>query len=109
MQNNPEFNTEWKWVNDSLQEHLSKTQDEENFEDISYEAALELDSTYHHSAHAFLWCKNDKKLWGYDLRGSILMQMRFDGSIGFPGGLIDPTDDTWEDGMITNNEYSFGV
>jgi len=25
--------------------------------------------------------------------------MRFDGFIGFPGGLIDPTDKTWEDGL----------
>ena len=27
------------------------------------------------------------------------MQFRFDGYIGFPGGFIDPTDKTWEDGL----------
>ena len=27
------------------------------------------------------------------------MQMRFDGHIGFPGGFIDKTDHSWEDGL----------
>ena len=27
------------------------------------------------------------------------MQLRFDGYIGFPGGFIDPTDKSWEDGL----------
>lgn len=44
------------------------------------------------AAHVFLWAKNDQKLWGISQLASIMMQMRFDGYIGFPGGLIDPED-----------------
>ena len=98
--NNVEFASNWKWISECLKVHLSKAHDEESYEDISYDAAKMLDSTYHHAAHAFLWCRNEKQLWGYDLRASILMQMRFDGSFGFPGGFIDPTDDSWEDGKF---------
>jgi U8 snoRNA-decapping enzyme len=38
-------------------------------------------------------------LWEIDLKASVLMQFRFDGYIGFPGGFIDPSDKTWEDGL----------
>ena len=72
---------------------------DEDFEDISYESSLKLDKSYTHACHGFLWCKNASKLWNYDLKASIMMQLRFDGHIGFPGGFIDPEDLTWEDGI----------
>lgn len=101
--NNPVFETEWKEINQAIQNDkeigLNWLEIEKDFEDIDYESSLKLDSNYKHAAHAFLWCRNDEKLWGYDLRASILMQMRFDGHIGFPGGFIDETDKSIEDGL----------
>ena len=102
ISNNPEFDSEWHVINSAIKndKELGPTclDVEKDFEEIDYESSLKLDSSYKHAAHAFLWCRNDEKLWGYDLRASILMQMRFDGHIGFPGGFIDETDKTFEDG-----------
>ena len=69
------------------------------FIEISYEEATKLDSSYRHAAHAFICCKNNNKLWSLDLEANIFMQLRFDGHVGFPGGFIDPTDNSWEDGL----------
>jgi U8 snoRNA-decapping enzyme len=76
------------------------------FADISYQEAKESKySHYKHAAHAFIWAKNDNLLWSnYFQRAAILMQMRFDGYIGFPGGIIDDTDESWEAGL--NRELS---
>jgi len=69
------------------------------YEAVSYEEASALDSTYRHAAHALIWSDNDGLLWEYKLRASIFMQLRFDGHLGFPGGFIDNTDNSWEDGL----------
>lgn len=71
----------------------------QDFSDISYDEAKNLGKDYRHAAHAFIWSKNSSNLWGTQMIAWILMQMRFDGYIGFPGGIIDPTDDSWEDGL----------
>ena len=71
---------------------------EEDFEEISYNDSLELDESYKHATHCLLWCRNDAKLWDYNLNASCMMQMRFDGHIGFPGGFIDPSDKNFEAG-----------
>lgn len=57
------------------------------FSSISFEEAKNL-TGYRHAAHVMLWAKNPNKLWSFDLKASILMQMRFDGCLGFPGGLV---------------------
>ncbi len=99
---NPEFIRDWELVKNAALNNESNRQVwlklDQDFEDISYELASKLDTSYNHASHAFLWCKNDGKLWNYDLKASIMMQLRFDGHIGFPGGFIDPEDPTWEDG-----------
>ena len=69
-----------------------------DYVEIEYDEAKKLQG-YQSAAHAFFWAPNPNKLWDFDLRASILMQMRFDGSLGFPGGFIDGTDPTWEFGL----------
>jgi len=56
-------------------------------------------NVYNHAAHVFIWARNESKLWNFDLNASILMQLRFDGFIGFPGGFVDPTDLSIESGL----------
>ncbi|XP_054287088.1 U8 snoRNA-decapping enzyme isoform X2 [Macrosteles quadrilineatus] len=42
------------------------------------------------ASHCMIFARNDKKTFGvYNPRAAILMQMRFDGNLGFPGGLVD--------------------
>lgn len=98
-----EFKRDWELVRAAIQGNESHGEAwlkvDEDFVDISYELALGLDKSYKHASHAFLWARNDGKLWSYDLKASIMMQLRFDGHIGFPGGFIDPEDPTWEDGL----------
>ncbi|KAG8227543.1 hypothetical protein J437_LFUL008415 [Ladona fulva] len=45
---------------------------------------------YTHASHCMLYAKNNDKAFGiYKRRATILMHLRFDGMIGFPGGLVD--------------------
>ncbi|XP_060083283.1 U8 snoRNA-decapping enzyme-like [Ylistrum balloti] len=59
---------------------------------ISYnEAVSETYTTHKHASHTMLLARDPRVLWDlYQARAAILMQMRFDGVIGFPGGLVDP-------------------
>ncbi|KAK3927760.1 U8 snoRNA-decapping enzyme [Frankliniella fusca] len=51
-----------------------------------YENEKKLDA-----GHCMLYARlPSQKFEGYDLRAAVLMQMRFDGHVGFPGGLIEP-------------------
>ncbi|XP_059805502.1 U8 snoRNA-decapping enzyme isoform X3 [Hypanus sabinus] len=55
---------------------------------------------YKHACHAMLYAAEPGKLFGkIPLRYAVLMQMRFDGKIGFPGGFVDPRDNTLEEGL----------
>ncbi|XP_025207964.1 uncharacterized protein LOC112603555 isoform X2 [Melanaphis sacchari] len=46
------------------------------------------------AAHCLIYAENDEKVFGiYNPRASILMQLRYDGYFGFPGGLIDAGED----------------
>ena len=59
-----------------------------DYTDITYDEAKQLNSDdYNHAAHVFIWSKRDDKLWNFNLNATILMQLRFDGFIGFPGKL----------------------
>ncbi|BFZ10463.1 hypothetical protein BsWGS_13502 [Bradybaena similaris] len=43
-----------------------------------------------HASHGMIFARCSKMLWGlYDMKGMVMMQMRFDGVLGFPGGLVD--------------------
>ncbi|XP_021374732.1 uncharacterized protein LOC110464043 isoform X2 [Mizuhopecten yessoensis] len=70
----------------------------EDFLVISYnEATSEKYATHKHASHTMLLARDPRVLWDlYPSRAAILMQMRFDGVIGFPGGLVDPGEDPVE-------------
>uniref|UniRef100_A0A2C9KL81 U8 snoRNA-decapping enzyme n=1 Tax=Biomphalaria glabrata TaxID=6526 RepID=A0A2C9KL81_BIOGL len=43
-----------------------------------------------HAAHGMIFAKKSNLLWNlYDQKGLVMMQVRFDGLLGFPGGLVD--------------------
>ncbi|XP_035825269.1 U8 snoRNA-decapping enzyme-like [Aplysia californica] len=47
-------------------------------------------SSLRHAAHGMIFARKNKLLWDlYDMLGLVMMQMRFDGVLGFPGGLVD--------------------
>lgn len=56
-------------------------------EEILYDQRYE---DYGHAAHCFLYAKSDLSVLSkHEVRADVLMLMRFDGKIGFPGGLIE--------------------
>ncbi|XP_053131891.1 tudor-interacting repair regulator protein [Hemicordylus capensis] len=62
--------------------------------------ALRLGPGWSHSCHAMLFAPNPGMLFGrIPLRYAILMQMRFDGQLGFPGGFVDRRFWSLEDGL----------
>lgn len=47
-----------------------------------------------HAGHCLIFSRTEEKIFGiYTARAVILMQLRFDGYIGFPGGLINDGED----------------
>ena len=59
---------------------------------ISRANALILPNSYRHAAHVMLHspCGKDKKLFGYyPVHHAVMLQLRFDGTLGFPGGFIE--------------------
>uniref|UniRef100_A0A5F9CV53 U8 snoRNA-decapping enzyme n=1 Tax=Oryctolagus cuniculus TaxID=9986 RepID=A0A5F9CV53_RABIT len=62
--------------------------------------ALALGPGWRHACHAMLYAPDPGKLFGrIPLRYAVLMQMRFDGRLGFPGGFVDSQDGCLEDGL----------
>ncbi|XP_039631092.1 U8 snoRNA-decapping enzyme-like [Polypterus senegalus] len=67
---------------------------------ISREKSLQLPSAVKHACHAMLYAPSDEKLFSYiPVKYAVLMQMRFDGQLGFPGGFVDLCDHTLEEGL----------
>lgn len=61
---------------------------------VSYKDAKTKFMDYMHASHGMIYAKTDLILWDlYESKAAVLMQMRFDGLIGFPGGLVDPGED----------------
>uniref|UniRef100_F6TNI8 U8 snoRNA-decapping enzyme n=1 Tax=Equus caballus TaxID=9796 RepID=F6TNI8_HORSE len=72
---------------------------------LQLEEALALGSEWRHACHALLYAPDPGLLFGrIPLRYAVLMQMRFDGRLGFPGGLVNRQDGSLEDGL--NRELS---
>uniref|UniRef100_A0A0B6Y0Y0 U8 snoRNA-decapping enzyme n=1 Tax=Arion vulgaris TaxID=1028688 RepID=A0A0B6Y0Y0_9EUPU len=47
-------------------------------------------SSMQHASHGMIFARKSKLLWDlYDMKGMVMMQVRFDGVLGFPGGLVD--------------------
>ncbi|KAM4821190.1 U8 snoRNA-decapping enzyme isoform 1-T2 [Thomomys bottae] len=62
--------------------------------------ALALGPGWRHACHALLYAPDPRLLFGrFPLRYAVLMQMRFDGRLGFPGGFVDAQDRSLEDGL----------
>ena len=48
------------------------------------------DNVYRKAAHAMFFARTDEKLWDkHPYKALVNMHLRFDGRLGFPGGLID--------------------
>ncbi|XP_071082217.1 U8 snoRNA-decapping enzyme-like [Haliotis cracherodii] len=62
----------------------------DNFQPIEYSEAKSKHPSFTHASHGMIFARDDRVLWDlYKARGAVLMQMRFDGVIGFPGGLVE--------------------
>lgn len=66
---------------------------------VSREEALKLEG-YRHACHVMLYAPTTAKLFDrVPIRYVVLMMMRFDGRLGFPGGFVDPKDSSLEEGL----------
>ncbi|XP_006983683.1 U8 snoRNA-decapping enzyme-like [Peromyscus maniculatus bairdii] len=63
--------------------------------------ALALGAPWRHLCYVMLYAPNPKVLFGgrIPLRYAVLMYMRFDGRLGFPGGFVDDHSPSLEDGL----------
>ncbi|XP_052043423.1 U8 snoRNA-decapping enzyme [Apodemus sylvaticus] len=67
---------------------------------VELSEALALGPGWRHACHALLYAPDPRKLFGrIPMRFAVLMQMRFDGRLGFPGGFVDAQDSCLEDGL----------
>ncbi|KAL6081566.1 hypothetical protein STEG23_000587 [Scotinomys teguina] len=67
---------------------------------VELSEALALGPGWRHACHALLYAPDPRKLFGrIPIRFAVLMQMRFDGRLGFPGGFVDAQDSSLEDGL----------
>ncbi|XP_034393395.1 U8 snoRNA-decapping enzyme [Cyclopterus lumpus] len=63
-----------------------------------------------HACHVMLYCDTETQLFGiHPIRHIILMQMRFDGLLGFPGGFVDPSEESLEAGLSRELSEELGV
>ncbi|ESO95697.1 hypothetical protein LOTGIDRAFT_116649 [Lottia gigantea] len=68
------------------------------YEEILFqESVSEKFKNFTHAAHGMLYALDDRLVFGmFRQRAAILMQLRFDGILGFPGGLVDPGENPME-------------
>jgi len=68
--------------------NFRKTEDD-NLVLMDMESAVSVKG-YRHAVHCMFWAKwKGQVLKRYDTRAAVMMQMRFDGTFGFPGGMVD--------------------
>ncbi|XP_047420897.1 U8 snoRNA-decapping enzyme-like isoform X1 [Sciurus carolinensis] len=62
--------------------------------------ALQMGPNWRHLCYVLLYAPNPGMIFGrIPLRYTVLMQMRFDGRLGFPGGFVETQDRNLEDGL----------
>ncbi|XP_013782806.1 U8 snoRNA-decapping enzyme-like isoform X2 [Limulus polyphemus] len=75
-------------------EVLEKLLSDQHHRKISMEESLRIDRSFRHAAHCFICAPLNKLVLGkYPSHASVLMQLRFDGLLGFPGGIIEREED----------------
>ncbi|XP_003216918.1 U8 snoRNA-decapping enzyme [Anolis carolinensis] len=77
---------------------------------LSREEALRFESPqWKHACHVLFYAPCHGRLFGkFPLRYAVLMQMRFDGRLGFPGGFVDPEDVSLEEGLSRELQEELG-
>uniref|UniRef100_A0A1B6F6U7 U8 snoRNA-decapping enzyme n=2 Tax=Cuerna arida TaxID=1464854 RepID=A0A1B6F6U7_9HEMI len=84
------------WGHLATTEHYGRITDTSDYIQVDKEN-LKNDPYYNSSqaSHCMIFARNNIKTFGvYNPRAAILMQMRFDGNLGFPGGLVDGGEDS---------------
>ncbi|XP_072222966.1 U8 snoRNA-decapping enzyme isoform X2 [Leuresthes tenuis] len=62
------------------------------------------------ACHVMLYSDTESKLFGKTpIKHIVLMQMRFDGLLGFPGGLVKPSEETLEAGLSRELLEEIGI
>ncbi|XP_055021960.1 U8 snoRNA-decapping enzyme isoform X2 [Boleophthalmus pectinirostris] len=65
---------------------------------------------YRHACHVMLYSDTKSQLFRRTpIRHIILMQMRFDGLLGFPGGIVNPSKESLEEGLSRELLEEIGV
>ncbi|XP_026882761.2 U8 snoRNA-decapping enzyme isoform X2 [Electrophorus electricus] len=78
-------------------------------QEITREAALSRED-HKHACHLLLYADTGAKLFGkIPIKHIVLMQMRFDGLLGFPGGLVKPSEESLEAGLTRELQEEVGV
>ncbi|XP_067303413.1 U8 snoRNA-decapping enzyme [Pseudorasbora parva] len=78
-------------------------------EQIAREDALTREG-FRHACHIMLYGDSSAELFGKTpIKHIVLMQMRFDGLLGFPGGLVNPSKETLEAGLSRELHEEVGV
>ncbi|KAI4888914.1 hypothetical protein NFI96_028872 [Prochilodus magdalenae] len=78
-------------------------------QEISREEALSRVG-YRQACHILLYADTRAKLFGrIPIKHIVLMQMRFDGLLGFPGGLVNPSEESLESGLSRELQEEVGV
>ncbi|XP_075691573.1 U8 snoRNA-decapping enzyme [Rhinoderma darwinii] len=81
------------------QQNRAPQEDRPRPRNVTREEALQLEG-YRHACHVMLYAPTTAKLFDrVPIRYVLLMMMRFDGRLGFPGGFVDTRDSTLEEGL----------
>ncbi|XP_041350464.1 U8 snoRNA-decapping enzyme-like [Gigantopelta aegis] len=98
----------WGWL--EQYEQFGRLGDHKHdFETITFVEAKTKYSSFMHASHGMIFAKDDRILWKlYKAKAAVLMQLRFDGVFGFPGGLVEPGEDP-VDGLNREMEEEIGL